>query len=182
VDAADAILVSPAGLGATSLTVGDPDGDGYDGFALGGSWGGGAGAVRIFEGPLPATFTFDDNSAFLHEDQAYADFGVSASMEQDLDADGRSDLVAGAPYVLAGEWGGADFVFYGPLEGAIDTDNADAVFRVWTGGEPFVIGTGFVAPGGDVNQDGYGDFFASGCTVEELPCYTRCYGVFGGMR
>jgi hypothetical protein len=187
-DSADAILSPYNSYGGPDFATGDHDGDGYDDLVVTGAcdWGCCAGAVWIFNGPLPAAFTMDDGHVFIHHSQAYAEFGLTASLEQDLDADGRDDLVAAAPHAWSdGGWTGGAYVHYGPLEGSIDADDADTVYRVWTDGDPLgVWGPTNVAPGGDVNLDGYQDFFSTGCNDrgEALSCDLRTYAIFGGLR
>ena len=180
---ADAIL-SPLRVSYMDFTTGDQGGDGYDDLVVADAGAGGGGLIRIFNGPLPVAFTLNDWQVLIHHSQDLAEFGNSASLEQDLDADGRDDLVAAAPHASNWAWTGGAYVFYGPLAGSLDADDADTVYRVWTGDNPLKVqGPAGVAPGGDVNLDGYEDFFSTGCCCEDvLSCNLRIFGVFGGVR
>ena len=177
---ADSVL-SPYGFPCEDMTVGDLDGDGHDDLVLGLY---DAHAVWVFPGPLAPAFTLDEAGVYIEHRQSYSRFGVSASLEQDLDADGRDDLVVGAPDAFWEGMAGGAYVFYGPLEGSLDDADADALLRVRYSGEHSFQGPGWVAPGGDVNQDGYEDFFVSALFAGGAAndSYWRTYAVFGGVR
>ena len=140
-----------AWFGFSSGTGGDLDGDGYADLVVGAShWGNGQtleGAVFIYRGgpagvSAPQDLRIEQNAAGSNLGQAVATAG-------DLNGDGHSDLVIGAP--LFGN-GGAAFVHYG---GANATGNQPfALFNGGTAGEHF---GSVVAPAGDVNGDGYSD-------------------------
>ena len=77
--------------------------------------------------------------------------GVTAT---DVNGDGVSDVVLGAPFRGAG---GEVLVFVGPLTGLASPDDADAVL---TGSNADDIGWA-LSPAGDHDGDGNGDFWAS---------------------
>ncbi len=97
---------------------------------------------------------------------ATADYlGYSAAMVPDVDGDGRSDLVLGAPTTQttssAATGTGNAYVFYGldALSGTVSASTADAVIAGGTLGDRFGIS---VAGLGDTDGDGSGDFAVTG--------------------
>ncbi|MEQ1506060.1 MAG: hypothetical protein ABMB14_27760, partial [Myxococcota bacterium] len=67
----------------------------------------------------------------------------------DLDGDGASDLVLGAPGVdLGGPDSGGVYVFYGPIDGSLDLSDADGVLYGTAGSS-----TGAAVAAGPVDGD-----------------------------
>lgn len=88
----------------------------------------------------------------LESDQALAHFGTSVSCAGDVNGDGWSDVIAGAPEYSGGlSEEGAAFVFHGASAGfgmrasILESDQAEAQMGI------------SVASAGDVNGDGYSD-------------------------
>jgi hypothetical protein len=82
--------------------------------------------------------------------------GQSVAGAGDLDGDGVADLLLGAPYA-DGEvaFAGAAYVFYGPITGTLDAEDADGVRYGDLAGDL----AGFaVAGAGDTDDDGVADF------------------------
>ena len=142
-------------LGYSVATAGDVNGDGYTDVIVGafgysnGQTGEGRALVYLGSGAGPST-----SAAWTAEsDQAGAAFGFSVATAGDVNGDGYSDVIVGAPYYDNGQTDeGRAFLYLGSGAGlstnaawTAESDQASAVFGV-----P-------VATAGDVNGDGYGD-------------------------
>lgn len=83
------------------------------------------------------------------------DLGRSVVIAGDLNGDGIDDVAVGAPTADFGVANnGAIYLFFGPVQGSIDTAFADIV---WTGEGPGDLAGDSVAAAGDINGDGYDD-------------------------
>ncbi len=83
---------------------------------------------------------------------AFDNFGHSVAPAGDVNGDGYSDVIAGAPYNGAGGTGvGQAYVYFG---GASMDNTADVTLTGAAAGDYFGYS---VAPAGDVNGDGYSD-------------------------
>jgi hypothetical protein len=158
-----------AGFGRSVASAGDVNGDGFaDVIAGAPEYGFGpmtperSGAAFIFHGSssgIPSGST-DTAATGLEADEANTDarFGTSVASAGDVNADGYSDVIVGAPfYVTASGNQGAAFVFLGSATGIADggPQTADVELEAGPGsGQEF--GTS-VASAGDVNGDGYSD-------------------------
>lgn len=161
------ILGAEAGDGlGFSATAGDLDGDGTMDLVLGAPFASeGAsknGAAYLFFGPLEAgaDLATGDADVILSGPAAGSYFGDSLATG-DLNADGVTDLLAGATFAVnsSGVPGGAVFAYFGrddwPAEAG--SDRADASFY---GAEQFdELGDYVVA--GDINGDGTDDIIAT---------------------
>jgi hypothetical protein len=142
-------------FGFAVTTAGDVDGDGYSDVAVGAPYYDtpnlDAGRVWVYRGDaggiIPAPLTF------ISASQAGSGFGWSLA-SADLDIDGLSDLVIGAPFVDNGQLDeGQVYAFPGPLD---DLSN----WFVVDGNAPLAWHGTSVASGGDVTGDGYPDILA----------------------
>jgi hypothetical protein len=165
-----------ARFGTAVATAGDVDGDGfadvvvtangYDAEATN------EGAAFVYRGGPDGLA--DAPAWMVHPtDQAYANFGRSASTAGDVNGDGYDDLIVGAPWYDTDQseenWDrGAAFVYHGSAQG-LDAD-AD-----WTmmgeGQEKGKFGIA-VSTAGDVNGDGYGDVIVGAYQHREAPYIT----------
>ena len=163
--AADGLAQSPgfdvegnqteAVLGTSVAGAGDVNGDGYSDVIVGApGFDNGQideGQAYVYHGSATGPSTF---AAWrVDSDQVGAQFGFAVAGAGDVNGDGFSDVVVGAPFYDNGEQdeGGA-FVYLGSAAGLSlapvwdsESDQADALF-----------GLG-VSSAGDVNGDGYGD-------------------------
>lgn len=128
------------GDGVDDLVVGDPDGS-PGGIQTGAAW--------VYTG---------STGNLLYElagTAQYSNFGTGVALIHDLDSDGLSDVVVGAPLEQLGlEGSGHVHVFSGRTGAPLMDLSAPG-----TNGGYLGLGC-FLADGGDVNGDGFGDFFA----------------------
>lgn len=144
-----------AGLGCSVSSAGDVNGDGYSDVVVG-AYGydngePGEGAAFVFHGSSSGIST--TAAIVLEGSQAAMQFGFSVSGAGDVNKDGFSDIIVGAPKYTHGEAEeGAAFVFYGSASGL-----AQAAVTILERNQPNA-GVGYsVATGGDVNGDGFSD-------------------------
>ncbi|MBN1900886.1 FG-GAP repeat protein [Candidatus Sumerlaeota bacterium] len=110
------------------------------------------GCVYVYHGTLAGLHASPD---WMYEsNQAHANFGESASTAGDVNGDGYSDVIIGAPFYDNGlEDEGAAFIFHGTSEGLY------ALNHLWMGesNEPDAQFGKSVSIAGDVNGDGFSD-------------------------
>ena len=145
-----------ARFGRSVSTAGDVNGDGYSDIIvsdfnyneLGHNY---MGRATVFEGS--ASGLSGDANWTAEFDQEGARFGHSVSTAGDVNGDGCSDVIVGAPYYDNGETNeGRVFVYHGSVTGlsatanwTVESDQEDALFG------------NCVSTAGDVNGDGYSD-------------------------
>jgi hypothetical protein len=152
-----------ARLGISVASAGDVNGDGYSDVIAGAPEAGPIGTSRgaaflALGGPLPPYVLFSFGSkARLESNQASASFGSSVAAAGDVNGDGYTDLIVGAPGYDAGETDeGAAFIFLGSSTGIGDSGPGGASALLESDQEFSSFGT-TVASAGDVNGDGYAD-------------------------
>jgi len=175
--------------GYSVAAAGDVNGDGLTDFIVGArqaDFDDGAGFVVFGNGHLPADLKLADlngtNGFRLSADQGFAGWSVSAA--GDLNGDGYSDVVIGAPLHDPGQ-AGSSFVVFGhggafPADIDLSTLNGATGFRI--DGNHADDRTGIsVASAGDVNGDGYQDLIvgAYGPDPHGYPTGGSSYIVFG---
>jgi hypothetical protein len=142
-------------FGVSVSQAGDVNGDGYSDVIVG-AWEYDHGEMYegcafVYYGSSSGLSTSPDWTA--ESDQAYANFGFSVSQAGDVNGDGYSDVIVGAPWYDNGqEAEGSAFVYHGSSSGLSTSPG-------WTG-ESNQIAALFgnsVSHAGDVNGDGYSD-------------------------
>ncbi len=136
-----------AHFGQSVGTAGDVNGDGYADLIVGAPGYEGAGGAFLYlgsEGGMPLSTTW-----VVSGGESGADFGWSVGTGGDIDGDGYTEVIVGAPWY--GE-GGAAFVYRGGAEGPPVT----ATWSITIEGTNARFGDA-VGTAGDVNGDGYGD-------------------------
>ncbi|WP_439585578.1 FG-GAP-like repeat-containing protein [Dyadobacter bucti] len=144
-----------AQAGYSVSSAGDVNGDGYSDVIAGAPFYDkgqtNEGAVFVYHGS--ATGLGGNPALILESNQPEAQFGTSVSTAGDVNKDGYSDIIAGAPMYDKGEANeGAAFVYHGSAAGInannpviLESNQADAKFGRAVDGV------------GDVNGDGYSD-------------------------
>jgi len=167
-------------FGFSVAAAGDVNGDGFADIIAGApnydSSFSNEGAVLMYFGSATGPSSVSD--WFARGAQADANFGYSVATAGDVNGDGYSDVIIGAPYYdYPPVDGGAIFVYYGSssgMGGDGSPSNAD-----WTGSSGYPGGLmGYSASGaGDVNGDGYADI-AGGAPGYSDGTYSAEGGIF----
>ncbi|MBK8983682.1 MAG: FG-GAP repeat protein [Ignavibacteria bacterium] len=152
-NAADVILTGAAAgdyFGFSVSSTGDVNSDGYSDVIVGNNAGGGnAGRAYIYFGGNIMDSTAD---VVLTEEAANDYFGNSVSSAGDVNSDGYSDVVVGAPGNDAGgNNAGRAYIYFG---GNAMDNTADVILTGAATGDYFGSS---VSTAGDVNGDGYSD-------------------------
>ncbi|MCB0732932.1 MAG: FG-GAP repeat protein [Flavobacteriales bacterium] len=144
-----------AAFGTSVACAGDVNGDGYSDVVVGGpgynSGGSDRGVARVYHGS--ASGINSTYASHLVKTQNDAEFGFSVACAGDVNGDGYSDIIVGAPLYNNGQSDeGLAFVYHGSptgvsstLKASMEGDQNDALFGY------------YVASAGDVNADGFGD-------------------------
>jgi hypothetical protein len=149
------ILNDGARYGSSVGSVGDVNGDGYGDFAVGiPFWtedGETVGKIAVYHGGDPYPSDYADWS--LVGSQAGAEFGHAVGTAGDVNADGYSDLIVGAPeHVVGSTRQGRAWVYLGSRYGVQEPYVWRQRGSVLTARYGYAVGTA-----GDVNCDGYSD-------------------------
>lgn len=149
-----------AEFGFSVASAGDVNGDGFSDVIVGAPEHSngevGEGLVYLFLGSASGPATAP--SAILESNDAEADFGYSVSSAGDVNDDGYSDVIVGAPRSTSCGYAnaGAAFLYLGSAPGLV-------LSPAWTGSS--CVGNFFgrsVTNAGDVNNDGFSDVIV-GC-------------------
>jgi hypothetical protein len=152
-------------LGNAVGTAGDVNGDGYADIVVGAAWDdngqGDEGSVFVWHGSAhglcddssPCATNLDSADWWAESDQDQAHLGYAVGTAGDVNGDGYSDLIAGAPWYDNDETDeGGVFVWYGSGQGLSGPAN-------WTAdSDQSGAQMGYaVDSAGDINDDGYAD-------------------------
>ncbi len=160
---ADATLLAEAagdGAGGAVAAAGDTDGDGYDDLLVGAP---GAdpraaegGAAYLLMGPVSAgPVELVSARATFEGDVDGAQAGSSVAGEGDVDGDGHTDVLVGAPGVdLAAADNGVAYLMLGPIAGSLCSCGSDA--KLYGVTDAWRAGSSVLLPG-DVDGDGFGE-------------------------
>lgn len=148
-----------AAFGRVVATAGDINKDGLSDTIVGAPFYDGG---LVDEGAVFVYLGGDDGPPWTAEgNQAGAHFGAAVSTAGDINGDGYSDFIAGAPeYTGPTSKCGAAFVYTG---GATPPTEPYATFY---GTQPDAMFGASVAPAGDVNKDSFGDIIIGSPTFE----------------
>jgi hypothetical protein len=140
---------SGAHLGFGTTSIGDVNGDGIGDLAMGAEGARSGGAVYVVNGGLAPGF-YEVERVATAIMAGFSNFGFRVTAA-DLDNDGTTDLVVGAP------WSDSAFGFVGPFSGEVSITDASVVWNAPTAVEWF--GAGLAT--GDANADGRVDVLLS---------------------
>ena len=168
VTSADAIILGTfanESLGAAVAPAGDVNGDGTDDIIVGAPRfplnGNDPGRAYVFYGPITGVISAANADATLFGEALNDSFGVSVAAG-DVNGDSVSDVVVGADQLFNDVGTGKAYVFYGPLKGAIQAANADAILIGQSARALF--GTSVTI--GNVNGDAFDDVIAGAPSQE----------------
>lgn len=179
--------VAWAWFGFAARTAGDVNNDGYAdvivgayGYSNGESY---EGAAYVFHGSAGG---LSPTPAWIGENNMdQSAFGISVSGAGDVNGDGYSDVIIGAPLYWGGGYipYGAAYVYHGSTTGLVASPAWTVVGSVADGGLGSSVGTA-----GDVNSDGYADvvvgsevagslvFYGSAVGLSATPNWTSTHG------
>ena len=149
---------SHAFAGRAVSAAGDTDGDGQADILVGAP---GVedytGAAYLVRGPATGPQSLAEQDATLLGEHEHDQAGYAVSCAGDVNGDGLSDVLVGAPYRDTDDGddaGGAAYLLLGPIVGEIPLSESTAIFLGEQGGDYAGLA---VANAGDVNGDGLGD-------------------------
>lgn len=129
--------------------------------------------------PIVANGNPNNVNKTLESEQSYAWLGYSVASAGDVNGDGYSDIIVGAPkYDWNGEDAGAAFVFPGSATGVLLTTQR------LNRNQPFAQMGFSVSSAGDVNKDGYSDVIVGSPYWEDSPAQNNegaAFLYFGGQ-
>ncbi len=147
-------------LGYSLAGGGDVDADGYDDIVVGAPAFDNPGKAYVFYGPISGVIPAEEAGGSIEESGTGGDLGDSVAMAGDVDGDGRSEVLVGAPRVSHGYGiGGETYLLFGPVSGS---HTRETVRASWVGtyyGES--LGDS-VTGAGDLDADGASDFAFGG--------------------
>jgi len=143
--------IAGANMGESVSGAGDVNGDGYSDFLIGAKLYGVNGGTTVYHGGTYGVAVTPSTTRYSGSNGAR--LGWSLSNAGDINGDGYSDMVAGAPDATNGQAGeGLAYVHYGSTTGLSGVPNV--TLEVNVAGARFGAS---VSSAGDVNGDGYAD-------------------------
>ena len=156
-----------------SLAVGDSNADGLDDVLVGAT--GEPGHGYLMPGNTEGEVSLADAPWKLQGDDASYLLGYAASLDSDLDADGRREIVVGD---LGVDERGHVWCFYGAGSGTVTPGDADASWSGKAAGNALSA----VAGGQDQDQDGYDDLLLGAVGESTAATWAgAAYLAFGGI-
>jgi hypothetical protein len=154
---------SGEGFGYSVSTAGDVNGDGYSDVIVGSPFFGGSSgkAYAYYGSPTGLSFIANWTGGV---GQGGAEYGFSVSTAGDVNGDGYSDVIVGAPYYGNLELGeGCAYAYYGSPDGLSSMAN-------WTAeSNQLYANFGFsVSTAGDVNTDGFSDVIVGAPSYDNM--------------
>ncbi len=164
-----------AGMGNSVASAGDVNGDGYSDVIVGAPYFDNGqteeGAAFVYHGS--ATGINTTAAAMVESNFLNAYMGFCVSSAGDVNGDGYSDVIVGAPNSVGPAYGGMFFVYHGSATGI----NIIAATNLNTGQGWMGYS---VASAGDLNGDGYSDVIVGAPTYSSLQPYAGAAFVYYG--
>lgn len=177
-DADGALLGDPQDSLGYAFSMGDMDGDGYTDLAAGAYNAiDGVGAVYVFTGPISGDLNTEDAVALLSGEAEQDEAGGTVDMSQDMDGDGKADLLVGAWAWPGGAGYGQAYMVQGPMTGEMPLTDARAT---WTHNESlnaFGFPVHYVP---DINGDATPDIVVGASYSSSVTPYGGAVWVFAG--
>jgi hypothetical protein len=151
-DAYATILGSTSsGLAGQDVALGDVDGDGRADAIVGAPYTAHTGIVSWVSGERTGEIDVEDGDGVLSGPNS-SGFGMNVDAK-DIDGDGRTELLVGAPTASGGPASGATYLFYTPIEGEVESDEAGATFYAEHNNDELGTGVAFADIDGDTSTD-----------------------------
>jgi len=150
-------------MGSAMSAAGDVNGDGFPDLMIAEpsadnplNSGGAEGRTTVYLGSASG---FGNEKQEMYGKSAYGYFGAVVASAGDINGDGYSDVLVGAPGytnfsdlgVSTGEFSGAAFIYFGSANG-VDINNPQKIIN-----DQYGSGFGVVSSAGDINNDGFSD-------------------------